>query len=242
MRLDSRAPMNANATKTRIGLGFLVLSVSIGAAIAACGGDEKKGPETPSSGAPTSTASSMPSASAATSSATPTPSASASAPAASASAPPPPAPKGKFNSFAVNAQSGKVDKVGNKDGAFKGDGVKDLVFDVELEGPANAILLVSTDGSGQPNGEFNADTFVGDQQLPSELAANLNQGKFTAGLAVYEGDKLLNAKDGGLPMLSDGKHKLTLYISSKDAPKGSYKALATFDNKSMTASSPAAVK
>lgn len=236
--------MNANATKTRIGLGFLVLSVSIGAAIAACGGDEKKGPETPSSGAPTSTASSMPSASAATSSATPTPSASASAsaPAASASAPPPPAPKGKFNSFAVNAQSGKVDKVGNKDGAFKGDGVKDLVFDVELEGPANAILLVSTDGSGQPNGEFNADTFVGDQQLPSELAANLNQGKFTAGLAVYEGDKLLNAKDGGLPMLSDGKHKLTLYISSKDAPKGSYKALATFDNKSMTASSPAAVK
>jgi len=236
--------MNANANKTRIGLGLLVLSVSIGAAIAACGGDEKKGPETPgtSSGAPTSTASSLPSASAATSAATPTPSASASTPAASASAPPPPAPKGKFNSFAVNAQSGKVDKVGNKDGAFKADGVKDLVFDVELEGPANAILLVSTDGSGQPNGEFNADTFVGDQQLPSELAANLNQGKFTAGVAVYEGDKLLNGKDGGLPMLADGKHKLTLYISSKDAPKGSYKALATFDNKSITASSPVAVK
>lgn len=205
----------------------LVLSC---AALTACGGDEKRPPTPPASSAtpepPTSASAAMPAASA------------SAAPQASAKpAEPPPAPKATFTSAAKSANSGKVDKVGAGDGAFKGDGVKDLVVDVEYDGAATALLLVTTDSSGTPNGEFTADTLVGGQALPAEVGANLNTGKHTAGLAVYEGDKLLNGKDGALGELKEGKHKLALHVSSKDAPTtGSYKVMALLPDKSLVAS------
>lgn len=214
-------------------------TVMVAAALAAglstlvgCGGDDKHvtAPPAPS-------ASAEPVASAAPSAA---PAASSAAPVASAKPvePPPPAPKASFAGATKNASSGKVDKVGAGDGAFKGDGVKDLVIDVEFDGAATAFLLVSTDAQGMPNGEFTADTFVGTQSLPAEVGSNLNQGKFTAGLAVYEGDKLLNGKDGALPAVAEGKHKLSLYVSSKDAPQtGNYKVIALLPEK-VTVSSP----
>lgn len=194
-----------------------------------CGGDDKH-PTTPP--APSASAEPAPSASAA-----PVMSASA-APVASASAAPtpPPAPKATFGSASKSANSGKVDKVGSGDGAFKGDGVKDIVVDADYDGAATAFLLVTTDAQGTPNGEFTADTFVGTQSLPAEVGANMNQGKYTAGLAVYEGDKLLNGKDGALAALAEGKHKLSFYVSSKDAPtSGSYKVIALLPDKSTVA-------
>jgi len=194
--------------------------------LAACGGEEKR-PETASAPVASTTASSVGSSA--------PPAASASASAAASVAPPAPAqPKGKVTSFAVAATSGKVDKVGNKDGAFTPDGVKDLVFDAEVEGPAVAIAIVSA------NGSFIADTYSGDEGAPPEVQATVKPGKMTAGVAVYEGGKLLNATNGGLNALSDGKHKLVLHISSKDAPKGAFKAFAIFDNKTVAASEPTA--
>ncbi len=205
----------------------LVLSCAL---FTACGGDEKRPPTPPVSSA-------TPEPPPAASAAMPAPSASALPVASAKPQDPPPAPKATFTSAAKSASSGKVDKVGLGDGAFKSDGVKDLVVDVEYEGAATAFLLVTTDASGVPNGEFTADTFVGGQALPSEVGANLNTGKHTAGLAVYEGDKLVNGKDGGLGELKEGKHKLALHVSSKDAPTtGSYKVMALLPDKSLVAS------
>lgn len=145
-------------------------------------------------------------------------------------------PKGTFHSFARAATSGKVDKIGSGDGAFKPDGIKDLVFDVEVEGNVSALLVVAVDAGGTPTGEFGADTLVGSQALPAELAANLNLGKNTAGMAVYEGDKLLNAKDGSVA-LAEGRHKVTLHVSSKSAPKDAhYMAIAILADRSVVKS------
>lgn len=205
---------------------------------AGCGGDDKHAVTPPAPSA--SAAAVVPSA---TPSATAAPAASASAtPAASAKPEPPPPPKATFSSAVKGAGSGKVDKVGKSDGAFKPDGVKDLVIEVEYEGGAAAFLVLATDAQGTPNGEFSADTFVGTQALPPEAGVNLNQGRFTGGVAVFEGDKLLNGKDGGLTPLAEGKHKLALHVSSKDAPQGgSYKVVALLADSKTTVSSPVVV-
>lgn len=209
-----------------------VLSLSVIAfALVACGGDEKP-PQNPTSAtaeAPTT----PPPPSAA-------PAASSAAPAAS-TPPAPPAPppaKGKFNSAALGAKSGQIDKVGAKDGAFTPDGVKDVIFDVELDGPATAIAVQSVDEKGEPNGAFAADTYVGTQPIPPEVASTLKPGKATAGVAIYENDKIVNKKDGSIAPLAAGTHKLSIHISAKDLPKGSYRVLAVFDDYS-TAQTPA---
>ena len=75
------------------------------------------------------------------------------------------------------------------------------------------------DAAGQANGVFTADTFVGTQLPPSEAGAEIKPGMSTAGIGIYEGDKLANAKDGSLTPLAEGKHKLALHISSRAAPK-----------------------
>lgn len=167
-------------------------------------------------------------------------------------APPPPVsaplpaakvPKGKFVSLALSAKSGKVDKIGSKDGAFGPDGVNDVVLDAEIEGAAVAFMIASTDAEGHPDGKFTADTFVGTQLPPSEAGAEVKPGLGTAGIGVYENDKLANAADGSLTQLSAGTHELTLYVSSREAPKkGSYKAFVVFDDRSMVASAVVTVK
>ena len=187
----------------------------------ACGGDVPmpKPPEPPvASALPSAVPSAIPSSG---------PSALGStAPAASSAAVvAPPAMKGTFASFARAATSGKVDKVGQKDGAFKPDGVKDQVFDVEYEGAVSALFVMTCDKEGTLTSEFDADTLVGDQTIPKDIAGVLNAGKNTAGLAVYEGDKLMNRPDGGVT-LSEGKHKLALTISAKEFPTGPVRVFA----------------
>jgi hypothetical protein len=219
-----------------------ILSVSIAAfavLAVACGSDEKRS-ETPTSATASAAMASSPPASAAAA-----PSASA-APPPSASAPPaPPAPppaKGKFLSGALGAKSGQVDKVGTKDGAFTPDGVKDTVFEVELDGAAQAFAVMSVDEKGEANGAFSADTYVGSQPVPPEVSSVLKQGKATAGVAVYEGDKVVNKKDGSVAPLSAGTHKLVIYVSAKDLPKGNYKVVAVFDDYSTASTNAIAVK
>jgi hypothetical protein len=152
--------------------------------------------------------------------------------------PPPPAPastpkepRAKFLSFALAPTSGKVDKIGAKDGAFSPDGVRDLVFHAELEGgPVIAFIIVAND-------TFTADTFVGTQLPPSASDAEIKPGLGTVGIGVYENDKLANAPDGSLTPLPEGKHELTLYVSSAQAPrKATFKAFAVLDDRSMVAS------
>jgi hypothetical protein len=108
--------------------------------------------------------------------------------------------------------SGQVDRVGPDDGALRPDGVKDLSFVTQVDGPIAAVFLVSVDDKGAPNGQYQADTLVGDVTSPTELGARPGSG--TSGLGVTEGDKLLNAKDGSLPALAPGPHRLTLYVAT----------------------------
>jgi hypothetical protein len=204
-----------------------------GAAALACGGKEP--PKTPDAVASASAASSG--AAAGVTSAVASASAAGAAPSASASASAgPAAPKASFVSAARAPTSGKVDKVGERDGDFKPDKVKDLVIDVEYDGPAVAFYLASTDKEGTPTGDFEADTLVGNQEFPPEIAPTLNGGKYTAGIAVFEGEKLLNAKDGSLPALPEGKHKLALHVSSKNAPTGALRIFASLADKSVVKS------
>ena len=109
-------------------------------------------------------------------------------------------------------ESGKVDRVGPDDGALRPDGVPDVAFVAEGEGPLIALFLVSVDAQGKPDGGYQADTLVGDTMGPVELGAR--PGGTTSGIGVVEeGNALLNAKDGSLTVLRAGPHRLTLYVA-----------------------------
>jgi hypothetical protein len=107
--------------------------------------------------------------------------------------------------------SGKVDRVGPDDGALKPDGTNDVSFVVEVDGPIKAVFLVSVGEDDSPTGRFQADTLVGDEGAPLELGGKA--GGRTFGLAVAEGDKIVNRADGSLPPLGPGAHHLVLYVS-----------------------------
>lgn len=107
--------------------------------------------------------------------------------------------------------SEQVDRVGPEDGALRPDGIRDFSFTTRVDGPVAAIFLVTVDEHRTPDGKFQADTFVGDVASPPELGKKA--GKVTSGLAVFEGDKMLNTEDGSLPLLSAGPHTLSLYVA-----------------------------
>ncbi len=145
-----------------------------------------------------------------------------SAPAVSAEAPAPrPTGAAAIVTLQRSADSGQVDRVGAVDGALAPDGVKDLAFAVEAEGPIASLFLVAVDDSGRSNGVFQADTLVGDAEVPKSVAMKWGSG--TAGLGVAEGGKLLNAPDGSLAPIGPGHHELVLYISQAAALKAGTK-------------------
>ena len=113
------------------------------------------------------------------------------------------------------ADSGQVDRVGPSDGALTPDGEKDLGFVVQFEGPASALFLVGVDDSGAPTGTFQADTLIGDSEGPKELGAKPGGG--TLGIGVMDGEQVLNAKDGSLPDIGPGPHRLNVYVSTTPA-------------------------
>lgn len=112
--------------------------------------------------------------------------------------------------FERGADSGKVDKVGFKDGALKPDGVNDLAFRLTLDGPIQALFLVAVSASGSSNGQYQADTLIGDQEVPKVISTKWGNG--TAGLGVVEQDVIINAANGSLS-LPAAQHQLSLYIA-----------------------------
>ncbi len=141
---------------------------------------------------------------------------------------------GEIRHFEKNKDFLRVDRVGEKDGAFTPDGVLDHVYDLELDGPATAIFLTSTDARGESNGEFTADTLVGTDMAPPEVASMAGMGKHTAGIAVFEGGARRNADDGRLLPLKPGRHGLELHVSSKDLPRsGSMRVFVRFSDDSV---------
>lgn len=147
---------------------------------------------------------------------------------------PPPVMSGEVRRFERASAHSKADKIGTKDGAFEPDGVADAIYDVDLDGPATALFLVSTDDRGEPNGEATADTLTGADVLPEAISALGGLGKHTGGIAVYEQGSLKNAPDGHLPPLSAGRHALVIHVSMKDLPRsGAFRLFARFTDGSV---------
>lgn len=128
---------------------------------------------------------------------------------------PPPKMSGTIRYFEVSPESLKADHAGLADGPALADGAPDVALALGVEGPADAIFVSSTDARGEPNGEQTADTIVGLEALP-ETVGGFALGKHTPTLAVLEGGRLLNTKEGALRALPPGKHDLVVYVGKLD--------------------------
>lgn len=119
----------------------------------------------------------------------------------------------KVTAFAVHPENLNVDKIGMKEGAINPDGNRDLVFTSTVEGPADAIYIVTTDEKGSPVHGFRADTIGGAEELPKELAAagQVDIGRLTVWIATVENNHFVN-DDGGRLKLAPGPHVLKLYV------------------------------
>lgn len=118
----------------------------------------------------------------------------------------------KVTAFAVHEENLVVDKIAMKDGIIKGDGNRDLVFTATVEGPADALYLVSVTEKGEPVHGFRADTIVGHEEIPPELGSVVDVGRLTVWIAVVENGKFINDDGGTLGMLPPGPHVLKLYV------------------------------
>jgi hypothetical protein len=115
--------------------------------------------------------------------------------------------------FAVSPENLVVDKVGLRDGYQRPDGNRDLAFTTTIQGPVDAIFVVSTNQKGEPGYGLRADTLVGSEEIPSELGGVIDTGKMTVGIGIVESGtaKFLNGESGSI-RLGAGVHNLTLYI------------------------------
>ncbi len=141
--------------------------------------------------------------------------------------------EGAFLSITRAANSGKEDKIGETDGDFKPDGVKDLVFDVEFKGAVAAFFLVLVDAEGTPTGAFDADSLAGKEVFPGEISPTRDPRDVNAGIVVYKDGKMLSRPGGGLTVFPDEVHKLVLRVSSKRATNGPMRAFAMLADKSI---------
>ncbi len=119
----------------------------------------------------------------------------------------------KIVSFTVSAENLNVDKVGLRDGYQRPDGNRDLAFTTTIQGPIDALFVVSTNQKGEPGYGLRADTLVGSEEIPPELGGVIDTGKMTVGIGVTEpgGARFLNGDNGAIH-LGDGIHSLSLYI------------------------------
>jgi len=114
-------------------------------------------------------------------------------------------------SFAVSNENLNVDKVGLRDGFMKPDGNRDLAFTASIDGPYEALFIVSTNAKGEPGYGLRADTLTGIDEIPTELGGVIDTGKMTVGIGVVEGGKFINGESGSAHGTS-GLHNLTLYV------------------------------
>lgn len=118
----------------------------------------------------------------------------------------------KVSAFAVDIENLNVDKIAMRDGGIRPDGNRDLVFRATVEGPADALYLVTTSQKGEPHYGFRADTISGHEELPSELGSVVDVGRLTVWIAVVENGKFINGDGGSLGTLEPGAHVLKLYV------------------------------
>lgn len=114
-------------------------------------------------------------------------------------------------SFSVSNENLNVDRVGLRDGFMKPDGNRDLAFTASIDGPYEAIFLVSTNQKGEPGYGLRADTLTGTDEIPTELGGVIDTGKMTVGIGVVEGGKFINGESGSAHA-GPGLHNLTLYV------------------------------
>lgn len=127
-----------------------------------------------------------------------------------------PVAEAKVKSFDKSPDMLKVDKIGGSDGALKGDGNNDAAFTAEVDGNFVSIFVVTTDASGKPDGNFQWDTLIANQDMPPEMKGLVKTGGMTGGIGVFENGQVVNKPDGSLAPMS-GPHKLDIYISNVGA-------------------------
>jgi hypothetical protein len=118
----------------------------------------------------------------------------------------------KVTAFAVDIENLNVDKIAMRDGGIRPDGNRDLVFRATVEGPADALYLVTVNENGEPHYGFRADTVIGHEELPSELGSVVDVGRLTVWIAVVENGHFINGEGGTLGSLAPGAHQLKLYV------------------------------
>lgn len=118
----------------------------------------------------------------------------------------------KVTAFTVDIENLNVDRIAMRDGGIRPDGNRDLVFRATVEGPADALYLVTTSQKGEPHYGFRADTISGHEELPSELGNVVDVGRLTVWIAVVEDGKFINGDGGSLGTLREGTHALKLYV------------------------------
>lgn len=117
----------------------------------------------------------------------------------------------KVVAFTLSPENLNVDKVGMQDGIFRADGNRDLAFDATVDGPFDALFVVSCDAKGAPVYGFRADTLIGSEEVPPELGSVIDTGKMTLPIGVVENGKFVNS-DSGAIILAGGTHRLRLYV------------------------------
>lgn len=130
----------------------------------------------------------------------------------------------RITAFAVSAENLNVDRVGLRDGYQKPDGNRDLAFTATIQGPVDAIFLVSTNQKGEPGYGLRADTLIASDEIPAGLGGVIDTGKMTVGIGVTapNSGRFLN-EDNGSIHLGDGVHALALYVpNTATLQAGSY--------------------
>lgn len=125
----------------------------------------------------------------------------------------------RIAAFAVSNENLNVDKVGMRDGFMKPDGARDLAFTTTIDGPFDALFVVSTNAKGEPGYGLRADTLTGTQEIPTELGGVIDTGKMTVGIGVVDGGKFINGESGSAHG-GPGLHSLTLYIPNTASLQG----------------------
>lgn len=118
----------------------------------------------------------------------------------------------KVTAFSIDIENLNVDKIAMRDGGIQPDGNRDLVFRATVEGPADALYLVTVNDKGEPHYGFRADTIIGHEELPSELGSVVDVGRLTVWIAVVEDGRFINGEGGTLGNLAPGAHQLKLYV------------------------------
>lgn len=126
----------------------------------------------------------------------------------------------KVTTFSIDNENLNVDKIAMRDGGIRPDGNRDLVFRATVEGPADALYLVTVSDKGVPHYGFRADTIAGHEEIPSELGSAIDVGRMTVWIAVVEEGKFINSESGGLGTLQPGSHQLKLYVPNPGNLKG----------------------